>query len=299
MSTTRSNVPLAAIRRSYEQALVERAGTRAARAITLALQEGAHPLQIYDEVIIPSQVAIGDRWHEGEIGVAEEHVATQLSIEQINRLRQLIHPKPPLNKKVVVGALSGDAHWLGARVVADHFLYDGWNVDFLGASPPITDLLSYLDKARPDLLLLSVTLVEELDTVSRIVEKLGKKKDAPKVLVGGRAFQMSGQSKPSIQGVTIVSNPHEATKLGRKLCGILDSEAALEQLLRLVGQRVQARRKERGLSQRQVAEAAGLDRAYLSSIESGKQNLSLGVLVKIAAELDLVLHELLRDDERS
>ena len=291
--------PLAQMRRAYELALLERSAERASRAVSLALDEGAHPLQIYDQVIVPAQLAIGERWHDGEISISEEHIATQLAIDQLNRLRQLIEPKPALNRKVVIGALSGDAHWLGARIVADHFFYDGWEVDFLGASPPTADLVGYLNKTRPDLLLLSITLGEDLHAVAKIVDKLGEMETSPKLIVGGRAFQdAKGLPKP-LEDVHVVSDPRHATTLGRKLCGVLESEEAIEQLLHSVGQKLQARRKARGLSQKEVADAAGIDRTYLSSIESGKQNATLSVLARLAFQLDLKLHELVQIDQRT
>lgn len=286
-------------RREYERALLARSTERATRAINSALEQGAHPLHIYEQIITPTHVAIGELWHEGEITISEEHIATQLSIDQLNRLRQLIVPKPPLNKRALIGALSGEAHWLGARIVADHFFYDGWTVDFLGPIPPLNDLLEYIGKTSPDLLLLSVTLDEDLKNAAKIAEKLKHLKQRPELIVGGRAFSEENEASALVKGISQASSPHEATILGRKLCGVLPAEAGLDQLLRSIGAKLQARRKERGLSQKYVAAAAGLDRTYLSSIESGKQNISLGVLARLANELELELSELMLIDERS
>jgi len=70
-------------------------------------------------------------------------------------------------------------------------------------------------------------------------------------------------------------------------------ERSLEELLAVVGARARRARHERGLSQREVAEAAGLDRAYLSSIEHGKQNITLGALLRLARALGTGVHQLL------
>jgi transcriptional regulator with XRE-family HTH domain len=45
--------------------------------------------------------------------------------------------------------------------------------------------------------------------------------------------------------------------------------------------------------QQQLALAAGLDRAYLSGVENGKQNLSLSALYKLARALDVPTQDLL------
>lgn len=58
-------------------------------------------------------------------------------------------------------------------------------------------------------------------------------------------------------------------------------------MLEAIGSRLKDRRMERGLSQQQISELAAIDRAYLSLVERGKQNVSVGALVKITTALEL------------
>lgn len=46
-------------------------------------------------------------------------------------------------------------------------------------------------------------------------------------------------------------------------------------------------RKERNLSQETFAYESGIDRRYMSDIENGKRNISLDILERIAAKLNL------------
>jgi len=56
--------------------------------------------------------------------------------------------------------------------------------------------------------------------------------------------------------------------------------------LKALGQRIRDEREHRNLSQEAFADAAGLDRNYMSGIERGIRNLGVLQLVKIAKALD-------------
>ena len=58
------------------------------------------------------------------------------------------------------------------------------------------------------------------------------------------------------------------------------------------GQRLKELRKKAGLSQEKFALECGLDRTYIAGIESGKRNVSLESIEKIAKGFKISLHEL-------
>lgn len=61
-----------------------------------------------------------------------------------------------------------------------------------------------------------------------------------------------------------------------------------------LGNRVRNLRKERGWTQVELAELLGIDRSYLSEIETGKKDPSLRVLKTIADGFGLSLPQLLK-----
>lgn len=62
---------------------------------------------------------------------------------------------------------------------------------------------------------------------------------------------------------------------------------------KVVGDRIKDLRINRtNLSQEEFAKKIGLDRTYMSRVESGKQNLTLETLIKICEGLNLSLKEL-------
>ena len=61
-----------------------------------------------------------------------------------------------------------------------------------------------------------------------------------------------------------------------------------------VGGNVARLRKQRGLTQEALAQAADVKQTYLSEIENGKRNPTLGMMERIAAALGADVHDLTR-----
>ncbi len=59
----------------------------------------------------------------------------------------------------------------------------------------------------------------------------------------------------------------------------------------LVGKRVKELRNKLGVSQEELADLAGLDRTYITSVESGRRNISIVNIEKLANALKVTLKE--------
>ncbi|MCB0359392.1 MAG: helix-turn-helix transcriptional regulator [Bdellovibrionales bacterium] len=75
-----------------------------------------------------------------------------------------------------------------------------------------------------------------------------------------------------------------------------DSADALAAHLKRIGLAIRSRRNALGLSQKELAIRARLDRAYLSTVEHGRQNLTLAALHRLAAALEMSLETLMFGD---
>ena len=61
------------------------------------------------------------------------------------------------------------------------------------------------------------------------------------------------------------------------------------------GERVRNLRTQKKMSQEKFALHIGMDRTYLASVESGKRNISLENIFKIAKGFEITLAELFKD----
>ena len=70
----------AEFQRAFAEALLAGDGDTAERIVREAIEAGLGEALIDDEVIRPALVLVGDLWAEGRISIADEHLATAISV---------------------------------------------------------------------------------------------------------------------------------------------------------------------------------------------------------------------------
>jgi transcriptional regulator with XRE-family HTH domain len=61
---------------------------------------------------------------------------------------------------------------------------------------------------------------------------------------------------------------------------------------KLVGLRIKSLRREKGYSQEKLAELAGINAKYLSSVERGAENPTLDLFIRLSQSLKVDIHEM-------
>lgn len=281
------------LRAEYTEAVLGGYAEEAHLVISRGLASGIIPSRLYLEVLMPSQIEIGARWHRGEVSIPQEHIATQVTLRQMGRLRAMLKTRLKLGLRAVVSSVEGDQHFIGAQAVADFLVVDGWEVDFLGADVPTDHLVPFARAKRAHLVCVSVSLNSLVTTAARLVAELRKLPDAPKILVGGAAFVTNPSLLEVVKADGWASDPHQAVTLARQQCGLLNAKSSVDMFLRKLGNCIHEHRKLRGMSQQDLAKEAELDRAYISAVEHGKQNISIGAIAKLAKALDVSIEDIL------
>ncbi len=283
------------LRKEYQRALLTGQSEKAGSLVQEALI--SHGItRIYLEFIAPVQVEIGRLWCEEQLPIAQEHLATEIVINHLSRLRQVMRPKTRLGRRVVLTSICGDLHTIGVRMVADFLHFDGWEVDFLGADTPARALIVFLQERHVDLVGLSCSLDSSLEILRDAVRLIHESFPEVPVLVGGEACRNHSNELEDIPASVVVGDALDASEEARRCLGIDEPALSLQHYLKILGKRVQTLRKARGWSQQRLAREATLDRTYLSSVEHGKQNLTLSVALKLADALTVPLEVLLSQD---
>ncbi|MEY2397036.1 MAG: MerR family transcriptional regulator, light-induced transcriptional regulator [Actinomycetota bacterium] len=156
-----------------------------ARELALRLLEDGYAFdEIVEGVFAPVQGEFGRRWASGDLGVADEHAASEAVAQLITHLSAVA--ETPTGPKVVAVAPEHDAHGLGARVVTASLVLEGFDAVFLGASLPPEDLGDYLRAQEPYALILSCSVTAALASAARSVAAAHDEGIA--VIAGGSAL---------------------------------------------------------------------------------------------------------------
>ncbi len=140
--------------------------------------------------LLPLQEQVGQHWHDGNLGVAQEHYASnqvkQKIFSAMNQLR-MVEEGP----RVVVACPSQEWHEISAMTAAYLCAARGCRVHYLGANLPIPELAKYCDQVRPSYVLLSMVIDRSDIEVKNIVQELTTQvRPIAPVGVGGRSAQV-------------------------------------------------------------------------------------------------------------
>ncbi len=148
---------------------------------------GAGYIYIATHLLQPAMYQIGQLWQQTQISVAQKHLATAIVQNELAYLYSLADFSPPNGKRALFACVEGNLHSIGIRMVADSFELAGWQVQQLGANLPITALLSQISAWQPELVGLSVSQAQHLDTLRRTIAAIHGEfgEHRPQIMIGG------------------------------------------------------------------------------------------------------------------
>jgi DNA-binding transcriptional MerR regulator len=122
-------------------------------------------------ILLPLQRRVGELWHEGRLNVAVEHYVTKLVQQKLFSVMNQM-PVNEFGPRVLIACPEGESHEIGAQAVAYIAATRGCNVYYLGPSLPISDLLAFSERIRPDLVLLSLTEIKSDAAARQLLHEL-------------------------------------------------------------------------------------------------------------------------------
>jgi diguanylate cyclase (GGDEF)-like protein len=188
---------LADIGERYRAALCCADAPAAEAVVTEALLAGIAPTRIMVDVITAAMQRIGECWEQGEMTVAEEHLATALSYRALLPLQEPLQIAPPRSReRVVLAAVAGQAHVLGLRMVADVLEGAGFDVLYLGANVPAGALREFVADHQPALLGLTSTQPRDSPRLAEAIVAIHDIRPECRIMLGGEGVPLAWRDPP-------------------------------------------------------------------------------------------------------
>jgi len=155
-------------------------------------------LDFYEKILIPVLYKIGDQWENGEIDVATEHVCSNAVNNLIDLINQQNTKKNLKNhrdtRSIVLSTPEGELHSIGCKIIESLLHEKGYDVYNITSPLPTNSIESYLDNTNPGVILISVTLEENINSAIRLVYEIRKSFQIP-IIVGGNALKFASKSQ--------------------------------------------------------------------------------------------------------
>ncbi len=153
------------------------------------LREGSLP-GVSVHVIQPAMYEVGRQWQRNNVSVAQEHLASAFSQSWMSRGMARASAAPLNGLRALFGALSGNHHVMGVRMVADAFELAGWSTHGMGPDAGAESVAEQIRSLRPHLVGFSGSLPQHLrglrETIRALRALFGE--SCPKIVVGGLVF---------------------------------------------------------------------------------------------------------------
>lgn len=140
---------------------------------------------LYNNVLFPALSELGRLWERNQIGIADEHIASEIVRQIIAYKASQIETSVTAKGTAIVGCVPDEQHDIPALALANLLEEDGWQTRFFGASVPRADIVDLAARLQPGLACLVVKTVPRMDAAIRLIAELRAAAPAMRVMVGG------------------------------------------------------------------------------------------------------------------
>ena len=192
-----------ALSERFGLSLIEGDAEGAEHAVREAFDEELPYAVIHDAVVAPAMHKIGVLWERGEIGVAHEHLATQISLRTLALLRELFRVvRRRSDHRVMLAALQGEHHVMALQMAGDLLEDAGYDVVMLGPDVPTASLREIVEEHKPQVVAVSVTMPTAAAQLPGALIAVTDASPTTGVIVGGKG------------GRPRLTDPHDVTFTG-------------------------------------------------------------------------------------
>ena len=157
-------------------------------------------VKFYERLLTPVMYKVGELWSNGTLDIATEHICSNGAHTLVKIINEKVSKqKQPSTevKKILLCTPEGELHSLGCMVIESVLISKGYSVFNIAPSVPSTSVITFANKLEPDLIIISITLTENINAATRLINHIQTTMaEHPPILLGGAGIS----SVKKIQG---------------------------------------------------------------------------------------------------
>jgi methanogenic corrinoid protein MtbC1 len=195
---------------AYAEAILSGDEVAAEIVIREAMEARISTAAIDQEIIAPALWFVGELWQRGEITVADEHLATEISLRVLALQREARRLKRArVGHRVLLATPPGEQHVVALRMVGNLLDGAGYVALMLGADVPAPALASFAKTYKADVICLSATMQAGADRVLICMHEAQRLQPEAQFVVGGSGISSRFAGRP---GVAVCARVTEAVE---------------------------------------------------------------------------------------
>ncbi len=147
----------------------------------------------FDKILRPVMSKIGSDWENGKLAIATEHVASNVAQTLVKIIMDQVSGTGN-KKKVMLCVPVGEEHHMGCDVLETYLTIKGFKVFNMGTSIPTDSIIEFINMKKPDVILISITIEDNVSAGQRLAKKIREHCKTP-ILIGGYALQQDNPPK--------------------------------------------------------------------------------------------------------
>ena len=129
---------------------------------------------------------IGNLWQQNRLDIGTEHVCSNFANKTIHIINKA-HGQRNKKENILICTPEGEIHSIACNIIESVLLEKGFQTSNISPSIPSDSVITYISNNNPSLVLISVTLSDNVGSATRLVKKINNYFNIP-IMIGGQAI---------------------------------------------------------------------------------------------------------------
>lgn len=176
------------LRKEFTRALLAGDQRAAERTVSAAIDRGLSEAEIDVELIAPALFLLGEKWANGEVSVADEHLASEITLRVLALQRERRRATRRRGRsRVMLLAPEGERHVIGLNMACDLLAGAGYDTLLLGADVPLVDIALAAARHEAQVLAFTATMPDSAERLDAAIDYLRTARHPAAIVIGGSA----------------------------------------------------------------------------------------------------------------